>query len=394
VNLNLDRQAWAQVRFDDVITNVVDRVDQPAAAGVDRYVGLEHLDPGSMTVNRWGSPSDVEATKLRFKPGDVIFGRRRAYQKKVARADFEGICSAHAMVLRAKPGLADPGFLPVFLSSDIFLSRAVQISVGSLSPTVNWKTLASQKFHVPPIREQKRIAELLWAVEVQRRADARILADLRSVLPLLATRAFALSTDRLRIGDLGQADSQVVQVGPFGGSLASRHFTPSGVVVLKINNLMADGKIEWDETVFVSEEYASTLSRYILRPGDVVVAAQATVGRVGLVEQGSPRALISQHLIRVRIDDSLLDPRLLHLLLRSKPVQQQVTAVKTKTTRDGLNTTDVAGFELPALSRAQQQQLIAELTALEDGQRKATVAMVAADRLAATLRAAVLAGAA
>src|SRR5258708_28871578 len=108
---------WMRVKFGDIISSVTDRVDDPVTAGVDRYVGLEHLDPGRMTINRWGSPSDVEATKLRFKPGDVVFGRRRAYQKKVARADFAGICSAHAMVLRVKPTLVDPDFLPVFLSS-------------------------------------------------------------------------------------------------------------------------------------------------------------------------------------------------------------------------------------------------------------------------------------
>ena len=46
---------------------------------------------------------DVEATKLMFKKGDIIFGRRRAYQRKLGVAEFDGICSAHAMVLRAKP---------------------------------------------------------------------------------------------------------------------------------------------------------------------------------------------------------------------------------------------------------------------------------------------------
>lgn len=97
MNLNLDRSRWTRHRFDEIALNVTERVDDPSSAGVDRYVGLEHLDPGSLTVNRWGTPDRVEAQKLRFQPGDVIFGRRRAYQKKVARADFEGICSAHAL---------------------------------------------------------------------------------------------------------------------------------------------------------------------------------------------------------------------------------------------------------------------------------------------------------
>jgi hypothetical protein len=82
--------------------NITDRVDNPSEAGVERYVRLEHLDPESLKIRRWGSPEDVGASKLRFKPGDIIFGKRRAYQRKLAVAEFEGICSAHAMVLRAR----------------------------------------------------------------------------------------------------------------------------------------------------------------------------------------------------------------------------------------------------------------------------------------------------
>src|SRR5438094_3169719 len=69
---------WTRFRFGDMAVSVTERVDDPSTAGVDRYVGLDHLDSGSLRIARWGAPSDVEATKLRFAPGDIIFGRRRA----------------------------------------------------------------------------------------------------------------------------------------------------------------------------------------------------------------------------------------------------------------------------------------------------------------------------
>lgn len=81
-------------RFDQLADQINDRV-MPDEADVDRYVGLEHLDPDSLRIRRWGDTSEVESTKLLFKPGDIIFGKRRVYQRKVAVADFEGICSAH-----------------------------------------------------------------------------------------------------------------------------------------------------------------------------------------------------------------------------------------------------------------------------------------------------------
>lgn len=155
---------WRTVRFDHIADNITERVE-PAQADTDIYVGLEHLDPDSLRLRRWGTPADVEGTKLRFHLGDVIFGRRRAYQRKLAVAKFEGICSAHAMVLRAKPDVCLPEFLPFFLQSDRFFERAMAISVGSLSPTINWRTLAIQEFPLPPLDEQRRIAEILWAAE-------------------------------------------------------------------------------------------------------------------------------------------------------------------------------------------------------------------------------------
>ena len=161
----ISKAGWTRVRFDQIARQINDRVDNPAEAGVERYVGLEHLDPDSLRIRRWGEPTDVESTKLRFQPGDIIFGKRRVYQRKVAVADFEGICSAHAMVLRAKTGAALPEFLPFFMQSDLFMERALSISVGSLSPTINWKALAAEEFLLPPIQEQARLVEASLAIE-------------------------------------------------------------------------------------------------------------------------------------------------------------------------------------------------------------------------------------
>ena len=161
----VSKAGLTRVRFDQIATQINERVDNPAEAGVERYVGLEHLDPDNLRIRRWGEPTDVESTKLRFQPGDIIFGKRRVYQRKVAVADFEGICSAHAMVLRAKPGSVLPEFLPFFMQSDLFMERALSISVGSLSPTINWTALAAEEFMLPRLQEQARFVETSLRIE-------------------------------------------------------------------------------------------------------------------------------------------------------------------------------------------------------------------------------------
>lgn len=164
-NNNKLKPGWKVWRFDQMATNVNVRIDNPSESGMAHYVGLEHLDADSLKIRRWGTPDDVEATKLMFKKGDIIFGRRRAYQRKLGVAEFDGICSAHAMVLRANPDVVLPEFLPFFMQSDFFMERAVEISVGSLSPTINWKTMAVQEFELPPMNEQFRIIGVLREIE-------------------------------------------------------------------------------------------------------------------------------------------------------------------------------------------------------------------------------------
>jgi restriction endonuclease S subunit len=155
---------WRVVKFGELAESITERVEDPKAAGVEIYVGLEHLDSATTKISRYGTPEDVESTKLRFFPGDVIYARRRAYQRKLGVAEVEGICSAHALVLRARPEVCLPEFLPYFLQSDQFHDRALSISVGSLSPTINWKTLVVQEFVLPPIAEQHRIIAIMGAV--------------------------------------------------------------------------------------------------------------------------------------------------------------------------------------------------------------------------------------
>ena len=167
-NKNSLKPGWKVWRFDQIATNVNTRIGNPSESGMEHYVGLEHLDADSLKIRRWGSPDDVEATKLIFKKGDIIFGRRRAYQRKLGVAEFDGICSAHAMVLRHKPDVVLSEFLPFFMQSDLFMNRAVEISVGSLSPTINWKTMAVQEFVLPPIEEQIHLVKLLRAIEDER----------------------------------------------------------------------------------------------------------------------------------------------------------------------------------------------------------------------------------
>ncbi|MGB3055784.1 MAG: hypothetical protein WBB52_13125, partial [Acidimicrobiales bacterium] len=81
MTLNLDKSAWKSVAFGDVVNNVNATVRDLDAAGIDRVIAMEHMDPGELKVSRWGSTEDGTTFTRRVKPGQTLFGKRRAYQR-------------------------------------------------------------------------------------------------------------------------------------------------------------------------------------------------------------------------------------------------------------------------------------------------------------------------
>jgi type I restriction enzyme S subunit len=360
----LDRSTWSRVKFGDFAMSVSDRVDDPSSAGVDRYVGLEHLDPGSMTVNRWGSPAQVEASKLRFKSGDVIFGRRRAYQKKVARADFEGICSAHALVLRAKPGLIDPSFLPVFLSSEVFLNRAIQISVGSLSPTVNWKTLAIEEFDIPPLDQQRRIADLLWAIEREMGASEARNRSLRAVAELRADQLLEPKPGDTvqRCGDVCRQITVGIVVRP------TQYYATTGVPALRSLNVLKND-FSLDNLVFFDPTSHATLTKTTLRLGDVVVVRTGRPGDAAVVDE----RVAGSNCIDLIIarPDHMLEPGFLMRYLNSRVGRAAILKHSAGTAQQHFNVGALSNLQIPMLSLEGQQTILEELEELDGAISKA-----------------------
>lgn len=171
MTLNLDRSDWQKVEFGDVVRNVNDTVRGPAAAGIKRVLGLEHLEPGELHIQRWSDVSPESTFTRRVRPGQTLFGKRRAYQRKTAYAEFDAVCSGDILVFEsADPTRLLPELLPFIAMTDAFYAMALETSAGSLSPRTRWSDIAKYEFALPALDQQRRIADLLWAVEKHMRS--------------------------------------------------------------------------------------------------------------------------------------------------------------------------------------------------------------------------------
>ena len=159
-----NRKNWSRVRFADVVENLNETCD-PVTAGLGRVIAMEHLEPGSLHIRAWGKVAHGTTFTRRCRPGQVLFGKRRAYQRKVAVAEFDAVVSGDIYVLAPKGDRLLPELLPFLCLSERFFQHAVGTSAGSLSPRTNWSSLASFEFDLPPLDQQRRSAEILWAVD-------------------------------------------------------------------------------------------------------------------------------------------------------------------------------------------------------------------------------------
>ena len=104
-------------KFGDLVFNITEK-RSPVDGDEELYIGLEHLDSGSLRVIRWGSKVALKGDKLKMQKGDILFGRRNTYLRRVSIAPHDGLFSAHGMIFRAKPERMDEDYLPFFIASD------------------------------------------------------------------------------------------------------------------------------------------------------------------------------------------------------------------------------------------------------------------------------------
>ncbi|WP_374290363.1 restriction endonuclease subunit S [Desulfovibrio desulfuricans] len=146
--LGLIPEGWSWGRLRDIAADVRDSINPEATDPSTPYVGLEHIPRRSIGLSDWGFASEVQSTKLRFKSGDILFGKIRPYFHKVAVAPISGVASSDAIVIRAKKS-AWYSLVLATVSSDAFVAEATQSANGTKMPRANWNVLLDYKVPIP-----------------------------------------------------------------------------------------------------------------------------------------------------------------------------------------------------------------------------------------------------
>lgn len=312
------KPGWRRVKFGDVVRLSKARSQDPLADGIERYVGLEHLEPGDLRIRSWGSVADGVTFTSVFQPGQVLFGKRRAYQRKVAVADFSGVCSGDIYVLETKDAqVLLPELLPFICQTDAFFDHAVGTSAGSLSPRTNWTSLADFEFALAPISEQTRLLAVLSEVLKTVTALDGCIAAANELKKSIGLKAFGTQYNL-------RPFEEFVFESMYGARFSNSLYSETGSIAqLRTTDISDSGVIDY-KSIPLAELNLDDMQTHLLQRGDLVFSRSGTCGITAVFEEHVVPTIPAAFLIRFRLKPGL-NPYFLNEFFHS-PVGRQMSA--------------------------------------------------------------------
>lgn len=317
-------------------------------------VGLEHITPGEVTLSNWDTDTDNTFTK-RFRKGDILFGRRRAYLKKAAQAPFDGICSGDITVIRAKEDFLLPELLPFIIQNDNLFDFAVGKSAGSLSPRVKWDNLKNYTFELPSMEEQRNLAEVLWSINDTLQAYQNLLTQTDALVQAQFVSLFCNNQCPMKKLDT------VADI-TSGLTKNSRRATMSiKLPYLRVANVLFNELDLRDiQEIGVDEK---EVEKALLQKNDLLIVegngSPEQIGRVSLWDGSISPMLHQNHIIKARFNTKIVIPDFAMYYYMTHEGRQQI--LESAATTSGLYTlslSKISGFTIPVPPIKAQLQFV------------------------------------
>jgi type I restriction enzyme S subunit len=243
---------------------------------------------------------------------------------------------------------------------------------------------------LPPLAEQRRIAEVLDRAEALRAKRRAALAQLDFLIQSLFLDLFADPASNgwamTNIGSVAKPVPGSIRTGPFGSQLLHGEFTDSGIAVLGIDNAVAN-EFRWGERRFISEAKYRQLKRYTVHPGDVLITIMGTCGRCAVVPDDIPAAINTKHLCCITLDAAKCTPVFLHAYFLRHPIARQyLTQTAKGAIMSGLNMGIIKEMPVPLPPLSLQREFARRVTAVEKLKAAQRASLAELDALFATLQ--------
>lgn len=371
-----------KVRFDQICKNISNRIDDPKQADTDYYVGLEHLDSEEPRILRHGSPNDVNATKLKFKSGQILFGKRRWYQRKLAVAEREGICSAHMMVLEHIEDFITKDFLPILMQSEDFFEKAISVSAGSLSPTIKWKDIAKEEFLIPSIHEQLSAISLISQIDDSISNTQNLLEKFKNYFISRREDLLTKGIGHTKFKKVKVVNDEIIKIpeeweikrledianvkGRIGWrGYTQKDFVAEGLGVLSLGAInIKNSQLDLTNRTYVTVEKYDESPEIQVTANDIIIQKTGSIGGIALIEQDIGKATINPNISLIKKINC--DSKFLSYLLMGVFIKKQIRRFTTATSVPLLTQENIRSLIICLPSLAEQKQIISILLNMDE----------------------------
>ena len=287
------------------ISDIVDIINKdPSNSDIDIFVGLEHYDVGEPVITRYGSTEMLTTAVKKFNSGDILLARRNVYLRRAGKADFDGVTSGDSIVIRVKSDLSKleecdstvmKSLLPFILNTNAFWDYANTNSDGTMSKRLSPQMLLDYEFDLPPLAEQKVLADKLWAAYRLKESYKKLLTATEEMVksqfiemfgdPLKNPKNFA----QRKLGDVATLLN--------GRAYKASELLSSGrYLVLRVGNFFTNTDYYYSDLELEPDKYCDT--------GDILYSWSATLG--AQIWKGG-KVIYHYHIWKVLFDENILN---------------------------------------------------------------------------------------
>ena len=344
--------------------------DAVAGDNVVSFVGMASLDAATGEVAAQDRQyQDVSKGFTAFRDLDLLVAKiTPCFENgKVAQARLPhplGFGSTEFHIIRAKDGLADARYLMHFLRQEQVRRSGEQSMTGSAGQRrVPVYFLASLLVPLPPLPEQRRIADVLDRVEALR-------AKRRAALARLETLSQSIFLDMF--GDpIGNPKGwpspeleEVMTFQQYGPRFHNRTYSPDGTRIVRITDLNEAGNLTFENMPRLPIS-AEDLSRYAAQPGDILFARTgATVGKVALIRDDDPPCIAGAYFITMRFLPEIL-PVYVRSVLTSSGVRQLIARRSRQAAQQNFSGPALRRLPIPVPPLRIQERFVRIVTVLD-----------------------------
>jgi type I restriction enzyme S subunit len=321
---------------------------------------LEDIEKGTSKLLQRLNASEraFKSTKNKFESGDVLYGKLRPYLNKVIIADDGGVCTTEIIPLNAEPTVSNR-YLFHWLKGKDFLDYVNEVSYGVNMPRLGTKDGVAAPLVLPPLAEQKVIAEKLDTLLAQVDTTKARLERIPDIIKRFRQSVLAAAVSGKLTGDdtekfekveverIAKNEKYSLGIGPFGSNLKVSDYMGIGHPLVFVREIRSRTFGD-DSTKFVSSEKFTELKAHRVKPGDILITKMGgPPGDIAIYPDHRPEAVITADCIKLSVDESRFSRDYIAYAMESQDFRQSVISISAGVAQQKVN---LKKFRLLSLS--------------------------------------------